>query len=61
MLGYRATLDWLLWNDDTTFLDDDPTQRSAPVTVALVADIFGHSVEKVIKDLLRRRETHHAD
>ena len=52
-LGYRASLDWLLDNDDCEWLlDADPTES---VSAALVADIFGVSTGKVTRDLLRRQ------
>ena len=56
-LGYRACLDWLLANDDTTFLDaDGVNEANTPsVTVCLVADIFGKPDEIVVTDLRKRR------
>lgn len=54
-LGYRATLDWLLDNDDTDWLDDENPIPS--VTASLTADIFGHEVDRVTADLQRRLKT----
>jgi hypothetical protein len=51
-MGYRASLQWLLDNDDTEWLDSSPDMPS--VTCALVADIFGKDTETVTADLQRR-------
>lgn len=48
-LGYRASLRWLVLNDDTEFLDDECGAPS--VTLCLVADIFGVDTEKATADL----------
>lgn len=53
-LGYRASLDWLLDNDDTDWLHDD--YGSPSVATSLVADIFGVDLDKTERDL-RRRDT----
>lgn len=52
-LGYRASLDWLLDNDDTDWLDED---CGPSVTLALLADIFGVDQDKAVADLRRRRD-----
>lgn len=52
-LGYRASLDWLLDNDDTEWLDDE--FGSFSVTLALLADIFGVTIERAVCDLRARR------
>jgi hypothetical protein len=53
-LGYRASLDWILDNDDTEWLHDDEGVPS--VAICLVADIFDVDTEKAVTDL-RRRDT----
>ncbi len=51
-LGYRASIAWLINNDDCDWADgDDDTPQS--VTAAFVADCFGVDDEKVRKDLRR--------
>lgn len=52
-MGYRECLDWLLNNDDTTFLDD--RYGSPSVTVCLVADIFRKKQDTVVADMRKRR------
>jgi hypothetical protein len=51
-MGYFATLDWVVRNDDTNFLDDDEPIPS--VTICLIADIFDKEIEDVIAALRRR-------
>jgi hypothetical protein len=53
-LGYKAALQWLLENDDTSFIDDEPLIPS--VTLCLVADIFGVDTDKALNDLIKRSE-----
>ncbi len=53
IFGYKETLNWLLDNDDTEWLDDE--NGSPSVTLSLVADIFGKTTEQATKDLLKRR------
>ncbi len=52
--SYRRALLWIVDNDDTEWLEGDH-EDSTPlsVTASLVADVFGHSDEKVEKDLRR--------
>ena len=52
-MGYRASLQWIIDNDDTCWLEDE--EPVASVTSCLVADIFDVSIEKLIKDLKRRK------
>lgn len=54
---YRAALQWLLDNDDCTWLGDEPCLP--PVTVALVADIWGKPEAEVVGALRRLWETQH--
>jgi hypothetical protein len=53
-MGYRATLDWLIINDDIMWLDDGP--ECASVTAMLVADIFGKPIDVIVADLRGRRK-----
>ncbi len=53
-LGYRASLQWLLDNDDTQWLDDENGSES--VTLALVSDIFGKKDGQATADLRRLRQ-----
>ncbi len=53
--SYRRALAWIIDYDDTDWLDpDDDGQIIPSVTASLVADLFGHSDDKVIRDLQRR-------
>lgn len=47
--SYKAALEWIALNDDTEFLNDEHGQPS--VTLLLVADLFGKSVDLVMMDL----------
>jgi hypothetical protein len=49
LMGYRASLQWLIDNDDTEWLDE--ADGAFSVTLALVADIFGKTTEKATDDL----------
>ena len=52
--SYRRALTWIVENDDTEWLEpDDDGQVIPSVTASLVADLFGHSDEKVARDLQR--------
>lgn len=53
-MGYYETLGWLLFNDDTEFLNDK--EPIVSVAVCLVADIFGKDQNQIVKDLLALRE-----
>lgn len=48
---YRDAIDWIALNDDTDWLDDE--EGSESVTLALVADVFGRTVEEATADLRR--------
>lgn len=49
--GYRDAINWLAFNDDTEWTQDE---RPIPsVTACLVADLFEVEVDKVTKDLRR--------
>lgn len=50
-LGYRAAIQWLALNDDSSWANDDETPQS--VTAAFVADCFGVDDAKVRADLRR--------
>lgn len=53
-MGYKASLRWILKNDDTDFLhDEEPIPN---VTLLLVADQFGKTDEQALKDLRRMWE-----
>ena len=50
--SYRRALQWIVDNDDTEWLDGDQNDDTPlSVTASLVADLFGHSDEKVERDL----------
>ena len=52
--SYRRALRWIVENDDTEWLEPDDRRPIVPsVAAVLVADLFGHSDEKVIRDLQR--------
>lgn len=48
---YRTAILWIALNDDTEWLDEPNGTFS--VSLALVADIFGRSVEEATADLRR--------
>lgn len=50
--GYRFACEWIALNDNTA----SETVESDWLTVALVADVFAVSCEKVAKDATRIRE-----
>lgn len=50
-MGYRAAIQWLASNDDSSWAEDDAPQS---VTAAFIADCFGVEDEKVRLDLRRR-------
>lgn len=47
--SYKNAILWIVENDDTEWLDDETPITS--VSAALVADLFGVSDQKIIKDL----------
>lgn len=50
--GYRQAIEWIAYVDDTLWLDD--TEAGSPsVTLCLVADVFGRSIEEATADLRR--------
>lgn len=54
MARYRDAIDWIVWNDDTSWLTD--AHGSTSVTAALVADLFGKDDATVARDLQRAVE-----
>lgn len=52
--SYREAVQWLAYNDDTQWLHDAEPIES--VSTALVADLFGTTVERVTKDLRKAVE-----
>jgi hypothetical protein len=53
MMGYRAAIQWILDNDDFSSMMVDAKPLCLTVTASLIADIYGHSDEKVISDIQR--------
>lgn len=51
--SYREAIQWLIDNDDNEWLDDEGPIVS--VTAALVADLFGIDIDRVITDLRKKR------
>lgn len=49
--AYPTAIRWIAQNDDTDWLDDE--NGSPSVTLCLVADVFGRSVEEATADLRR--------
>lgn len=49
--SYGFAIEWIAFNDDTEWLDDE--NGSASVTLCLVADIFGRTIEEATADLRR--------
>lgn len=59
-MGYKATLDWLIDNEDLSDFarnDDDPTPT---VACTLAADIFGKTIDRLRIDLIHRSSDRHA-
>lgn len=54
MATYKQALDWIIWNDDTDWIDAHPDTPS--VTACLVADLFGKTLSRITADLIRRRK-----
>jgi hypothetical protein len=53
-IGYRASLQWMVDHDDTSWLDDaDPIPS---VTAVFAADIFDKDIEKLVADMRKLRE-----
>ena len=62
MARYRDAIDWIAWNDDTDWLEEEHGCFS--VTLALVADLFGKSTDEATADLRKacgRRDSITAD
>jgi len=47
--AYMTAIHWIAANDDTEWLDDEGGHAS--VTLCLVADVFGRSVDEATDDL----------
>ncbi len=52
--GYREAIKWIADNDDTECLFGE--YPSEPVTLSMVADIYGVDIEKATADLKRMLE-----
>jgi hypothetical protein len=50
MARYQDAIEWIAYNDDTDFMDDDEPIHIS-VTLHLVADLFGKNVDQAVKDL----------
>lgn len=50
--AYSVAIEWIALNDDTEWLDEGEN-ASPSVTLCLVADVFGRSVERATADLRR--------
>jgi hypothetical protein len=55
MARYQDAIKWIAMNDDTEWLKDHPDKPS--VTACLVADMWGHNVEKVAHDIRKFQKT----
>lgn len=56
-IGYKASIEWIVQNDDCEWLYPEKGEASHPcVTACLVADQFVHPVEKVVKDIRKKHE-----
>jgi hypothetical protein len=54
--GYREAIEWIVCNDDTSWLQDSEPVLS--VTAAMVHDLYGVSPERIIRDPCARRVVH---
>lgn len=48
--SYKDAIAWIAYNDDTLWLDDEEN-GSPSVTLCLVADVFGRTIEEAEADL----------
>lgn len=53
--SYNRAVRWIAYNDNDAELDQAAIEEY--VTVALIADLFGKSTEKVAADVFRVRKT----
>ncbi len=51
--SYKDAIEWIAYNDDTLWLTDPDTGDSPSVTLCLVADVFGRTIEEATADLRR--------
>lgn len=56
VLGYRASLEWIINNDDTEFLEDDPEDIIPSITASFLADQFDKEPAQVVNDLLKMKQ-----
>ena len=54
MATYKQAIDWILNNDDTDWVNNNPDLPS--VTACLVADLFGKTDEQVLDSLRKRKK-----
>ena len=52
--GYREAIEWMVLNDDCSWLDDDEPIIS--VTAAMVRDLWNVSDHKLFADMRRRQQ-----
>lgn len=50
-VGYREMLNWIAYNDDTCFLEDDDECGAMSVTAVMLMHLFDKTEEQVRKDL----------
>jgi len=51
MARYQDAIDWLAWNDDTSFMDDSERGYGLSVTASLIADLWNKTEEELRADL----------
>ena len=55
--SYRHAVEWIAYNDDLGSPDSLDLERvSGYISVCIVADLFGVEAEKVVRDVIRKRE-----
>jgi hypothetical protein len=52
-VGYREMLNWIAYNDDTNFLEEDDGCDAMSVTAVMLMHLFDKTEEQVRKDLIR--------
>jgi hypothetical protein len=51
--GYKFGVEWIALNDETA--ETSPHEIASFISVALLADLFGHTTEKVANDVAKYR------
>lgn len=55
MARYKEAIEWMAYNDDTDFMDDEDSSMS--VTASMVADLWGKTHDQLRKDLRKELDS----